>query len=549
MSRRGLLVGAGASAVVGVGGFLFGRRAVPAARGARPEFTQLTYRTGRVFTARFSRDGASLYFGAAWDGEPLQLYQLDRAAGGPRALDLPPADVLAVGPRGELAICLDRRYTDHQSATGQLAVIRPEGGAPRMLADAVEDADFAPDGALAAIRRVGGASHLELPLGTSRVESPGWLTHARVSPDGRHVAYLEHPSSNDDAGAVMVLDLATGATRALGGEWASLAGLAWDPGGRSIWFTAAATGALNEVHTVGLDGELRTVAQTTGRLRLHDLAPDGRAAVTVDAWRMRTLVGGPGLEDHDRSLSEFSLVSDLSADRTTLALAELGDVEREVAAYLVPVDGGKPLRLGTGFPLAIAPSGQQVAVNLALPDGSFRLVAASIASAEQRPIATPGRVSAARWIDEDTLVATAAGRAWRLSRSGPPVALTPAGQAGELAIDPARRRCAFVGQDARLHVIELVTGEVTTLPGDHAEHAACGWLATPDAILIRSTTTPIVLDRVDPATGAATRYLEIAPPAVGLKAVDALVISADGSRYAYSYGQELSRLHELTLAT
>jgi len=70
----------------------------------------------------------------------------------------------------------------------------------------------------------------------------------------------------------------------------------------------------------------------------------------------------------------------------------------------------------------------------------------------------------------------------------------------------------------------------------------CGWLAEPDAIIVRTTTTPIVLDRIDPASGARTHHRDIQPPLLGLKAVDNLVLHADGERYAYCYGQELSEL-------
>ena len=76
----------------------------------------------------------------------------------------------------------------------------------------------------------------------------------------------------------------------------------------------------------------------------------------------------------------------------------------------------------------------------------------------------------------------------------------------------------------------------------------CGWLAEPDAIVIRSTTTPLVLDRVDVATGERSRHLAVQPPLLGLKAVDTFVLHADGKRFAYSYGQELSQLVVLTPA-
>jgi hypothetical protein len=70
----------------------------------------------------------------------------------------------------------------------------------------------------------------------------------------------------------------------------------------------------------------------------------------------------------------------------------------------------------------------------------------------------------------------------------------------------------------------------------------CGWLAEPDAIVVRSMTTPIVLDRVDPTSGARTLHREIQPPPIGRKAVDTFVVHADGARYAYCYGHELSQL-------
>ena len=66
------------------------------------------------------------------------------------------------------------------------------------------------------------------------------------------------------------------------------------------------------------------------------------------------------------------------------------------------------------------------------------------------------------------------------------------------------------------------------------------------SIVVRSTTTPLVLERVDPTTGARTPHRTIQPPPLGLKAVDQFVLHADGERFAYSYGQELSQLFLMT---
>ena len=533
VSRRAILAGAGATLLAGAGGFLFGRtrRAAPA---THPAFSQLTYRTGRVYTARFTHDGNRVAFGAAWDGEPLHGYVADLRGGGTSALDVA-GDVLALSPRGELAASFGRRFTDHQSATGTLAVLPLAGGAPRTLAEDVQDADYAADGRLAIIHRVGDVFRLELPVGTVVVETPRWITHARVSPDGSTIAYLEHPHVNDDAGALMIVDVASRKTRVLSADWESLAGLAWDPSGRSLWFTAARASAHNEVYTIALDGLPRAVAQATGRLRMHDVAADRRAIVSVDAWRLRTMVG-----DRDRSLTDLSYVSDISADGMQLVVAELGNPIDTTGAFLVPVDGGTPLRLGDGFPLAISPSGQRVATNV-----GERLVVYSTTSGEYPTVTTPGHVVACRWIDEAMLVAVAGGKLWRLAVGAAPVALAEKARA-PIAIDPARKRCAFA-VNGELTVIDLATGASRVVPVAAGTRVACGWVAEPDAIVLQTPTIPIELTRVDPVTGATTPHAVIQPPPIGVKAIDSVVVHADGKRIAYSYGQELSNLYLLTV--
>jgi hypothetical protein len=62
---------------------------------------------------------------------------------------------------------------------------------------------------------------------------------------------------------------------------------------------------------------------------------------------------------------------------------------------------------------------------------------------------------------------------------------------------------------------------------------------------LRSTTTPIRVIRVD-LDGKTTPMFEVAPPAIGLKAVDSFVLAPDGT-YAYSFGQELSQMFAMTV--
>src|SRR6202035_2390408 len=82
------------------------------------------------------------------------------------------------------------------------------GGAPRQIAEGVDWADWAPDGSrLAMVRDVGGSQRLEYPQGNVLFETSGWISHPRISPDGTRIAFLDHPTYDDDDGNVAVVDL------------------------------------------------------------------------------------------------------------------------------------------------------------------------------------------------------------------------------------------------------------------------------------------------------------------------------------------------------
>ena len=92
---------------------------------------------------------------------------------------------------------------------GTLAQVPLFGSAPRPLAEHVREADWTPDGAeLAIVRRVNGRERLELPVGTPLYETSGYISHIRVSRNGQHVAFADHPVYSDDNGSIAVVDRA-----------------------------------------------------------------------------------------------------------------------------------------------------------------------------------------------------------------------------------------------------------------------------------------------------------------------------------------------------
>lgn len=554
ISRRTLLVAAAASAA---GGVLLGRAIAPPPA-SHPRYQQLTYRHGRIATARFTRDGGSVIYGAAWDEEPLLVYTLRLGGGGTRRLELPSADVLSISSRGELALCLGRRYVEGLHTAGALAVAPLEGGEPRVLADDVQEADFTPDGReLAVTRRTGSGFRIELPLGRPLVDVAGWPSHARVSPDGARVAYLLHESQHDDRGDVVVVERAGGASRVLSRGWTSVAGLAWAPDGRSLWFTATRDGANNALHAVSLDSRESLILQSAGRLRLHDAAPDGRAVVSHDNWRLRMMVRPPGASgDVDFSLTDLSWAADISADGGTLLFGEFGDVELEGGSYLRPTRGGQALRLGAVLPLALSPDRRRVlALAPPAPPAPPRVVAYAVSTGEERalPLGPIDSVAWARWAgDAHVLLGGAAGgrppRIWRVAWDGSaPVPLTDEGLFGAAHVSPDGARAAFIAEDGRCLLIPLgAPGPVEAIPGTYRGEVVCGFREGGAELFVRTASPPILVRRVDLATGASAPHAEITPPLLGRKGIDSVVLSAAGDAYAYSYGQELSRLYAVS---
>ncbi|HEY5937100.1 MAG TPA: protein kinase, partial [Kofleriaceae bacterium] len=401
ISRRAILAGgAGVVAAGGLGLVLGGRRS--GRSDAKVSNRWITHRTGRVYTARFTHDGNRVVYGAAWDRDPLQTYVTDLGSGETVPLDIPSGDILAVSARGEVAASLGHRFVDHQSMRGQLAIVALGGGTPRPLAADVQEADFMPDGfrpgygptsklpagSIAVVRASAKGFQVELPLGTTIVDAPGWITDARVSPNGKRIAYVQHPHTNDDQGDLMIVEVATKATRVLSGGWSSIAGVVWDPAGDAVWFTATKGGLASTIHRVTLAGSVTPMpGPTAERVRIHDLAADRRALLTIDFWRLRTIAG-----ERDCSSSEISYVSELTDDGTGVLIGELGGLATGLGAYLVPYPGepGRPLRLGPGFPIAISPSGQRIVANVREAE---RLVVYSTGSGDAPAIQAPGFLS------------------------------------------------------------------------------------------------------------------------------------------------------------
>ncbi len=202
---RGIAAAAAIVAAVAAA-FVLGRALGPAGTSQPPTITRLTFDRGVIRTARFASDAETIVYGASWRGAPSKIFVARADTAESKQLDLPNGDVLAVSKAGDMLLSLGRRYLTSWTSDGTLARARLFGSSAREVLEHVRDADFLPGDRLAIARRVNGLDRLEVPQGTVVFQTPGYISHIRVSPDGRRVGFLEHPLFGDNRGYVAVYD-------------------------------------------------------------------------------------------------------------------------------------------------------------------------------------------------------------------------------------------------------------------------------------------------------------------------------------------------------
>src|SRR5262245_7215989 len=341
-----------------VAAFLVGRSWTPVSEPA--VYSQLTFRQGKIPSARFTPGGESIVYSAAWDGGPSELFTARPGSPESRSMGLPSAEILSISKSGEMAVLQDAHFTAGFMRSGTLARGSLAGGVPRPVLDDVEDADWSPDGKeLAVVRNVGGRYRLEFPVGKVLYETEAWLGSLRFSRDGRRIAFIDHPSFGDSRGLAAVVDLA-GKYQALTEPFSSAGGLGWSPDGEEIWFTAGVTGNVQAIHAVDLAGRRRVVDAAPSNQTLQDVTAAGPGLLTRDVWRRGIAGRAPGAaSERDLSWHDWSRPGALSADGEWVLFEEQG--QGGGAGYSVyerKTDGSPAVRLGTGSSLDLSPDGR-----------------------------------------------------------------------------------------------------------------------------------------------------------------------------------------------
>lgn len=532
---------------------------VPDSRARERDFVPLTLRRGRIGNARFTANG-TVVFGAAWEGNPIEIFLATPGKLESISIGVPGADLLSVSPTGDLAISLDRAFLGGWVSAGTLARMRSAGGAPRKIHERVLDADWAPDGKnMAIIRQVDdGTVVLEYPIGRRLRVSGGWLSHLRFSRDGSRLGFIDHQWFGDDGGRPVVIDLEGHEVMVPSEVNQSTAGLAWSPDGSEVWVAGDRFGHGRDIIGYDMSGKFRLVMSSPGMLTLCDVTADGAMLVTHDNHRREVYTARHG-EVAEKNLAwyDWPYLAAIADDGSELLIEEqrARSGERSGAAFFLrSVDGGPAVQMGDGRARALSPDGNWIAADTGIA-GCLELIPTGVG--ESKPVKIDQFAEAIGWHwfpdGKSVLVLGHGHDQSRLSLRVPldgsqPTPVGPGNLGWPCAISPDGERVVALGPDDRLMSYPIGGGEGAPVNGAFRGEWPICWSSDGTSIYVYPRgKTSLSVDRIDMSSGERMVWQEVRPSdAAGILDVFPVWLTPDGETYAYSYRRCLSDLYLVT---
>jgi serine/threonine protein kinase/Tol biopolymer transport system component len=518
----------------------------------QPKFTRLTYQRGYLSNARFAKDGGTVVYSAQWNDDPLQVYSVRTEFPQSVKVDLPRATLLALSASGDLELCVDP-LQESNFFSGTMAQAQMAGGTPRAQEKEVIAADYAPDGkALALVRKANRKVQLEYPEGKVLYTTSGYLDYVRVSPNGKQVAFLEHPVYGDDRGWVAVVDEA-GNRKQLTREYAGAQGLAWSRSGEEVWFTAFDHPDF-QLYGVSLSGKQRVILPTPQRARLLDIAADGRVLLLNEQYRTEITGIDPATGKERRGLEWFngSVSPDILPDGKAIVFMEWsGPAGPYYLTVYRKLDGSAPVALGPGGLAKFSPDGSTVAS--VLPSRPPQVGLNPIGTGESRrlPVGDITSLQYVGWFPDGRhllLVGATEGQPARTYEmdleGGKPQVLGPADFRGVTVAKDGKRIAGSNGSGEAV-VFDQETQKVQVIPGVGPQERFEKWTQDGEALLV-TTETPSEtrLYRVEVATGKRTLLQTVAPSDRAGQLTNVRVSYAEGSKtYVYNTVRSLGTLY------
>ena len=550
----GGIILAAVGARAGILGFLVGGSAGDKALD-RVSFTQRTFGSEAVFTARFARDGETIVYSAAAEGSVPRLYVIRSDYPEPRAFGDSATHLLSVSSRDELAVLVRARFLAHRLFNGTLARMPMGGGAPREILADVRDADWAPDGSdLAVIHRVGGKDRLEFPVGKVLYQSAGYLSDLRFSRAGDRIAFFEHPSMWDDRGSVAFVDL-KGQHRMLSDGYWGLEGLAWSSDGKRIVFGGALEGGFYQIHSVTLNGVAHLVLPSAGTVTVQDVSASGHWLLTRDDAFKRMMGKSPGAQvERDLSWLDNSSNAVISHDGQLLAFEdEAADAGANYAVMIRKTDGSPATRLGEGGVRDLSADKQWALSTIQSTPQTLMLYPTGPGQPRLLDRGEFQFYTDAKFLPDGKNLVVCGNKPAHAARCY----VRPI-EAGTLRpISPEGTGQAWVSPDGLTILSQTADGTFTIFPLDGSAARPVAGLSASDVVVrwdpdgksvwvTHANEIPFRVERVDLASGRRTPLLSgmrVGRP--GLLDIESLTLADDGQSYAYIGSEYVSHIFEV----
>jgi serine/threonine protein kinase/Tol biopolymer transport system component len=519
---------------------------------ANPTFRQLIFGRGYIESARFTPDGESVVYGAAFGGSrQLYLARLDGQSS--RHMGLPAADLLGLSQHGEMAISLDRHNFYNWMTKGTLAIAPLSGGAPHALLADVCDGDIAPDGKdLAIVRCSGAIETLEFPIGTVLFKTTGWISMPRISPARDAIAFLEHPLLGDDRGYVSVVDM-SGREKRVTEEWAGEDGLAWSVGGDEIWFTSSSQTEPQSLRAVNRSGKQRVILSTVTEVSLRDIGRNGRVLLTSMRVSTEVAMG----RRNTRSIHSLDVADEnagihgIADNGKSAALVYSGTAGgQDYKTYLTTQDSSEPILLGDGDPTGISPDGKWILS--ILPSDPSKIVLYPTEEGESRRFdISPVRMTTGvtSWSQDSRKVVftgTEPGQPPRVFLLDPASGVVRAimqVQTSDPLLTPDGETLLFKDNEMRYALYPMQGGRTEPAKGISANEVPLKWNTTGRSVYVWDRTLPAKIYLLDPKTGKREFWMEITPEEPSGLLYGHIYISPDGQSYAYHFRKILTNLY------
>jgi serine/threonine protein kinase/Tol biopolymer transport system component len=522
-----------------------------------PVYHRLTFDEGTIYAARFAPDFRSVVYGAAWNGRPLQLFATVGDSVSTQSLNVTDANLLAISKSGELALVLHGAHMPHlKIENGTLARAPLAGGSPREVLEDVTWADWGANGELAVVHHAEGRDRIEYPIGHVLYQSDGWISHIRLSPHEDKVAFIDHPSLWDDRGSAYMMDIA-GGHKTTPHEWDSADGLAWSADGKEVWFSAAANGYTRALRALNEKGIIRTVLDLPAGITVQDIAPDGRVLVSLDAERLVMATSALQGKTVDISSHDWDGAKDISRDDQSVLFEDASEAAPDDYSVAIrKIDGTPPVKLGEGSAGGLSPDGKW-AISI-IPGSPGRVMLLPIGPGQPRMVP----VSGLERIENGNSRFLADGKTITLNGNQPGhgvrcylvsvddgklTPITPEGITSGL-VSPDGKYMIRANGAGGVAVYPIAGGAPRVVPNLAPGFIPIQWSGDEASVYgYREGQVPTAVYQVNLMTGQQTIIQELQPATLkGVVLIAPVVVSRDGSRFAYSYYQVLSVLYVIS---